>query len=188
MPLIYKDLRAPSTAQSFVLNAPIVSKQKVGVSEVAYGLAAGIYRAVYENADGTLFQGPGRSILLHTSRGFRIQSGGVFVSRQVGEPPRLYVLAHQDFQDYPDLAGAQEAQRVAVGSTAALGSLTPYDATYLGAPPNTVPQAAGQSIGYAIVGALAAADIEKERGKPLSLFHVDNEVLRSAIAKRGTGN
>jgi hypothetical protein len=167
-----------------------VSKQKVGVSEVEYGLAAGIYRAVYENADGTLFQGPGRSILLHTSRGFLIQSGGVFVSRQVGEPPRLYVLAHQDFQYFPDLAGAQEAQRVAVGSTAGTGSLTPLDTTQvnLGAPPNTVPQAAGQSIGYAIVGALAAADIEKERGKPLSMFHVDNEVLRIAIAKRGTGN
>lgn len=184
-PVIYTDLRHPVVAKSFVIEAPIVDIQKVGLTDWTYGLGAGVYRARYENESGTLYEGPGQCVLLHHAKGFRVQAGGVFVSRTQGELPRLYVVAHQAFTDYPDLNGALQAQKVAAApsdNSKRQGTGETPLLLDVGGPPATIPEAVGSAIGIALTQAAVEKAIADERGKPLSLFHVGSKELRRAIS------
>jgi hypothetical protein len=122
----FEGLQATTSAKSFILPNQVVSKQKVRLVEWEYGLAPGKYIAVQENQRGVLYQGPGRSVLIHHAHGYRISPGGVWVPRDAKELPSLYVYAHQDFLDFKDMASAvavQKAQSDRSKTTEAPGSL-----------------------------------------------------------------
>ena len=187
------DFAAGSAPRDFFeLPEPITGVQKVGLANVEweYGLAAGKYVAVGENDKGILFKGPGRCVMFHHSRGWRIQAGGVWLSKEAVPRLQLYVYGRVEFADYPSQMAAMSAQRTAAPppATATAGG----GETVVIEIPVTVPltpgaAVAGGVIGTGIVNALVAHEIARETGKPITLFPAGHEELRRRVLGRAAG-
>jgi hypothetical protein len=179
-----------SQPRSFDLPQRLVVVQKVAplaTSAAEVDLAPGLYTAVQENAEGTLFRGPPGCVMYEHTRGFRVVSGGLWLPKDKAKRVRMYVYQATDEQDYRDRASAIAATggRDVPGSTA--GTATPQLGVVVtgpdGKPATSNSAIAGGQAGGAIVNALIGWEVERHRGKPAFLWEVDSPEVAALRAR-----